>query len=73
MKVVADPEVRIFRVQFWNGPPARCGDALLTRSGRKYLVVAVREKLLKVVPIHTGKGLCGRVFRWQRTKRRRGP
>lgn len=61
----ANSETVRLRRLWWDGPEPRCGDALITRTGRKYLITAIRGKTLECLRLRSGKGLLGRIFRWR--------
>lgn len=67
MKAIGD-EVRLTRL-WWNAPEPRSGDALRTRTGRMYLIRAVRGRSLACVVVPPDAVVRGRVFEWKWGKR----
>lgn len=68
MKRVGDPTT-LSRL-WWDGPEPEPGDALETKTGRKYLILKVRGKQLDCMVITKDEKTNGEVFKWEWAKRK---
>lgn len=58
-------------VLFWEGQPAQAGDGLETTTGRRYLIIAVRGRILECLVLPKGEPAPGTIFQWRWAKRAR--
>lgn len=54
---------------WWDGPEPVNGDVLRTKSGRRYLITAVRGKRLDCIVLDATAQVQGTVFDWWWSKR----
>jgi len=60
------------RVRSWIGPQPEGGDELRTRTGRRYQILEVKDRLLVCMVLPSDAEVQGRIFEWEwgkRTKR----
>lgn len=57
--------------RWWIGPPPQEGDGLITRTGRKYLILGIRGKRLRCLILPPEETIEGRWFQWTWSPRRR--
>lgn len=67
MKKVGEPVT--LTVHWWNGPLPQTGDALRTRTGRRYLILEVRSNKLDCVVLSSNAQVEGHEFQWTWRKR----
>lgn len=56
---------------WWHGPEPKRGDGLRTRTGRRYVILAVRGKRLDCMVIPPEETIDGMMFDWSWGPRRR--
>jgi hypothetical protein len=56
---------------WWEGPEPVAGDGLRTKTGRQYLILAVRGKRLDCLVLEKDEVINGRVYEWEWGKRER--
>ncbi len=69
MKRAWDP-VTLTRI-WWDGPEPRPGDGLVTKTGRKYLILEVKGKRLHCMVLPKEETIDGRTFEWTWAERKR--
>ena len=58
-------------VKWWDGIPPRPGDGLVTKTGRRYLILAISKAALTCAVVGADHPFKGCVWKWQWASRRR--
>jgi hypothetical protein len=61
----------VLRRNFWHAPEPKHGDGLITKTGRRYLIIKVKNKRLYCLVLPNDDPIDGTIFEWTWSARTR--